>query len=81
MRKKTLNKLAADEKGQPLILVVLVMLVSALVIAPMLDHVGSGLKSGRDVYEEKMYGQYAADSGVEDALYKIQMDLAQMLLS
>jgi len=74
VRKNRLNKLAKDEKGQTLIIVVLLMLASALVIAPMLSHVGSGLKSGREVFEEKVYGQYAADSGVEDALYKIQTD-------
>lgn len=74
MRKKTLNKLAKNEKGQALIIVVLLMLVSALVITPMLSHVGTGLRTGREVYEERMYAQYAADSGVEDALFKIQTD-------
>ncbi len=74
MRKKTLNKFKADEKGQALIIVVLLMLVSALVIAPMLSHVSTGLRTGREVFEEKMYGQYAADSGVEDALHRIQVD-------
>ncbi|NQT32017.1 MAG: hypothetical protein HQ588_06750, partial [Deltaproteobacteria bacterium] len=74
MKKRTLNRYIADEKGQALIIVMILMLVSALVIVPMLSHVGSGLKSGKDVYEERMYAQYAADSGVEDALYKIQTD-------
>ncbi len=69
-----LDKLARGEKGQALIIVVLLMLVSALVVAPMLSHVATGLKSGKEVFEEKMRGQYAADSGVEDALYKIQTE-------
>lgn len=73
MRKNRLHKLVKNEKGQTLIIVVLLMLVAALVIAPMLSHVSSGLKSGVEVFEEKMYGQYAADSGVEDALYRIQL--------
>ena len=69
-----LNKLVKGEKGQALIIVVLLMLVSALVIAPMLSHVSTGLKTGVEVFEEKMHGQYAADSGIEDALYNIQLD-------
>jgi hypothetical protein len=74
MRKKTLNKFTAGESGQALIIVVLLMLVSAIVIAPMLAHVRTGLKTGKEIFEEKMLGQYAADSGVEDALFKIQTD-------
>jgi hypothetical protein len=74
VRKMKSNRLLKGEKGQALIIVVLLMLVSALVIAPMLSHVGTGLKSGKEVFEEKMLGQYAADSGVEDALFKIQTD-------
>jgi hypothetical protein len=69
-----LNRLLKGEKGQALIIVVLLMLISALVIAPMLSHVGTGLKSGKEVFEERMLGQYAADSGVEDALFRIQTD-------
>jgi len=74
VRKKTLNKITADERGQALIIVIILMLIGVLIIAPMLSHVGSGLKTGKDVYEERAYGQYAADSGVEDALFKIQVD-------
>jgi hypothetical protein len=74
VRKKALNKLTVNEKGQALIIVVVLMLLGALIIAPLLSHVSSGLKTGREVFEEKMYGQYAADSGVEDALYKIRVD-------
>jgi len=42
MKKRTLNRYIADEKGQALIIVMILMLVSALVIVPMLSHVGSG---------------------------------------
>jgi len=78
VKKRTLNKLTADEKGQALIIVLILLLLGGLIIAPMLSYMGSGLKTGKDVYEERMYGQYAADSGVEDALYKIQVDDAAM---
>ena len=78
VKKRTLNKVTADEKGQALIIVLILLLLGGLIIAPMLSYMGSGLKTGKDVYEERMYGQYAADSGVEDALYKIQVDDAAM---
>jgi hypothetical protein len=66
-----LNKLLKGEKGQALMIVVLLMLVSALVIAPVLAHVSTGLKTGKEVYEERMLLFYAADSGIEDGLWQI----------
>jgi len=72
MKQKRLNRLISGEKGQTLIMVMIMMLVSALIIAPMLSHVGTGLKLGKDVYEERMKLFYAADAGVEDALWYLQ---------
>ena len=74
MRKRTLNKSKRDEKGQALIVVLILMLLGGLIIAPLLAYMGTGIKVGKEVFEERMYGQYAADSGVEDALYKIRVD-------
>jgi len=76
--KRIWNKLTGDEKGQTLVLVLILMLLGGLIIAPLLAYISTGLEVGREVYEEKMYGQYAADSGVEDALYKIKMDDAAL---
>jgi len=70
--KKRLNKLAGGEKGQVLIMVMAMMLVSALIITPMLVHVGSGIKTGSMVYEERVKLFYAADAGVENALWYLQ---------
>ena len=81
MRKKTLNKLVKGEKGQALIIVVLLMLVSALVIAPMLSHVSSGLKSGKEVYEERMQLFYSADSGIEDGLWQVENEQLETLFT
>lgn len=72
MRKNTLKKLTADEKGQVLIIVMLLMLVSVLIVAPMLSYVSSGLLTGKNVYESKMHEFYAADAGVEHALWYLQ---------
>lgn len=69
-----MNKLITDEKGQVLILVLILMVVGGLIIAPLLSYMSTGLKVGKEVFEERMYGQYAADAGVEDALYKIKVD-------
>ncbi len=70
--KRTWHKLRKDEKGQVLIMALVVMLLGGLIIAPLLDHMGTGLKIEKEVYEKRMSLLYAADSGVEDALWKIQ---------
>lgn len=72
MKPKVLKRLMSGERGQVLIMVLAMMLVSALIIAPMLSHVGSGIKTGKEVYEERMKLFYAADAGVEDALWYLQ---------
>jgi len=69
--KRTLNKLIRDEKGQALIIVVILMLVGALIITPLLGFMGTGLMVGQ-VFEEKMEGFYAADAGIENACWKLK---------
>jgi len=68
--KIALNKLATDEKGQALILAVILLLVGSLIIVPLLGFMSTGLIAGQ-VFEKKMGGLYAADAGIEDALWKI----------
>jgi hypothetical protein len=81
VRKKKLNRFPGGEKGQALIIVVLLMLISALVITPMLSHVGSGLKTEKEVYEEKMQLFYAADSGIEDGFWQIDNEKLETLFT
>jgi len=69
----TLNKSIRDEKGQALILVVILLLVGGLIITPLLSYMGTGLIAGR-VYEEKAADLYAADAGVEDGIWQIKYD-------
>jgi hypothetical protein len=69
---KKVFKKFRDETGQALIIVLVLMLVGGLIIAPLLSHVGSGIKTGKEVYEERMGLLYAADSGIEDALWQIK---------
>jgi cytoskeletal protein CcmA (bactofilin family) len=68
---KTFNKGAIrDEKGQVLILALVLLVVGGLILTPLLGLMSTGLLAGK-VYEKKMDEYYAADAGVEDAIWKI----------
>jgi hypothetical protein len=62
-----------SEKGQALVLVLILLLVGALIIAPLLAFMGTGLKAGH-LHEVKMDELYAADAGIEDAQWQIKSD-------
>jgi len=68
--KRIANKLITDEKGQAFVLVLILLLVGALITAPALGFMSTGLMAGQ-VYEEKMDELYAADAGVEDGLWHL----------
>ena len=68
---KTIMKVAMrDEKGKVLIMVLILLVVGGVVLAPLLGLAATGLSSGT-VYESKALEYYAADGGVEDAIWKI----------
>jgi hypothetical protein len=69
-----------DEKGQALILVLLLLLIGSLIITPTLSFMRTGIVTGR-VYEQKDCEIYAADAGVEDAMWRIRYDTMGDLLS
>ena len=71
--KKTLNKLIGKEQGQALIFALIMLAVGGLIVVPLLFFMNTGLSAGQ-IYEQKMEGLYAADAGVEDALWKIKND-------
>ncbi len=71
--KKILNKLIKGERGQALPIVLILLLIGGLIIAPLLGYMSTGLMAGQ-LHEELMERLYAADAGVEDALYKIMTD-------
>jgi hypothetical protein len=60
-----------DENGNVLILVLILLVVGGLVLTPLLGLMSTGLLAGK-VYERKMDDYYAADAGVEDAIWRIQ---------
>jgi len=69
--KIAVKRLIRDEKGQTLILTLILLIVGGLIAASLLAYMGTGLIAG-EVYERRMAELYAADAGVEDAIWKIQ---------
>jgi hypothetical protein len=72
MMGKASKSFLKSQKGQALLIVMLVMLFSGLVLPPLLSYTTSALKTGRDVFEEGTYLSYAADAGVEDGLWQVK---------
>lgn len=54
-----------------MIFVVVLLLLSALIVSPLLIYVSTAVRTERFVYEENMQRFYAADSGIEHALWRI----------
>lgn len=78
--KANLVKCLREEKGQALVVVLALLLIGSLTLPPVLSHIGTSLKTGK-VYEDKTDELYAADSGIEDALWQIKYDRLQVLFS
>jgi len=68
---KTLIK---GEKGYVLIAALLVLVILGLISGPLLSYMVSGLKAGH-VFETGAAELYAADAGVQDAIWKIQNNI------
>ena len=69
--KTIVKRLARDEKGAALVMVLILLLISGLIIGPLLSYMGTGLITG-EVYETRTAELYAADAGAEDAIWRIQ---------
>ncbi len=65
---RLLKQMISSEKGQILPLVLALLVFGGLVIAPSLSYAATSLNSSR-ILAEGMNGVYAADAGVEDALW------------
>jgi hypothetical protein len=66
-----------NEKGSVLPLVLVLLVLGGLILTPLLGLMGTGLMSGQ-VYEKKTEELYAADAGVEDAVWKIMNDVDEL---
>jgi len=69
--KSVMKELARNEKGAALIIALILLLIGGLMTAALLNHMGSGILAG-EVHERRTAELYAADAGVEDAIWKIQ---------
>jgi hypothetical protein len=67
------HKMLRNEKGQALVLILILLLFTSLIIAPLLALIGTGLKAGM-THEDKMDELYAADSGISDGFWQIKRD-------
>lgn len=65
------SRLIKNESGQAMILALLLLLVGGLITAPLVAFTGNSVLNGK-VYEHRTAEVYAADAGVEDALWRIQ---------
>jgi hypothetical protein len=74
VREIAMKRLARDEKGQAMVMVLFLMVVGGLLVSSLLAYMGTGLLTGR-VYERRTAELYAADAGVEDAVWKIQNNI------
>jgi len=66
-----MKRLIRDEKGAAMVLALILLVVGGLIIAPLMGFMSTGLIAG-EVYERRMDELYAADAGVEDAIWRIQ---------
>jgi hypothetical protein len=65
------KRLIKGEKGQAMVLVLVLLIVGGLIVSPLLSYMGTGLLTGR-VYEGRTAELYAADAGFEDGVWKVQ---------
>ncbi len=71
--KRIVNKLIRGERGQVLILTVILLLVGGLITTQLLGFMSTGLIVGQ-VFEKKMDEIYAADAGVELAIWELKLN-------
>ncbi len=69
-----------EETGQALIIVLAVLMIGGLTLPPVLSQVGNALNTGQ-VYNSKTDELYAADSGIEDAIWQIRYDRLEVIFS
>jgi hypothetical protein len=77
--KSNIAKLLREDSGQALIIVLVFLMIGSLTLPPVLSHIGTALKTGQ-IYNSKTDELYAADSGIEDAIWQIKYDRLEALL-
>ena len=70
---KWLPKIKKGESGQAIILALIMLALGSMFLIPSFSLASTTVKTGQMV-EENMKGVYAADAGIEDALWKLAND-------
>jgi len=69
--KIAVKRLIRDEKGRAMVMALILLVVGGLIITPLLAYMSTGLIAG-EFYERSTAEVYAADAGVEDALWQLK---------
>jgi Tfp pilus assembly protein PilX len=72
--KAIMKTVTRGQGGNVLVMVLILLVVGSLILAPLLGLMGTGVMAG-EIYENKTDELYAADAGVEDAIWQIQNDV------
>jgi len=72
--KEWLSRIRKEEAGLVLPIVLVMLALGSLLIVPALNYVTTNLKAA-EMVEENLEGLYAADAGIEDALWRIKNDM------
>ncbi len=83
MFKKIRNRMRTclhGESGQALVTVLVLLVIGSLTLPPVLSHLATALRTER-IYRDKADELYAADSGIEDAIWQIKYDRLQAIFT
>ena len=69
--KAAIRKTAEREEGVAFVLVLILLMLSGLLIAPVMSLMSTGIKTDA-VYADKTNALYAADTGVRDAIWQLK---------
>src|SRR4030042_672636 len=69
--KSKLKKIIKRQDGQIVLIALVLLAIGGLMLPPLLSFMGTGIKV-TELHEEEMLSLYAADAGIEDALYRLK---------
>lgn len=69
--KSRIKKLIKRQDGQIFLIALVLLAIGGLMLPPLLSFMGTGIKVS-ELHEEEMLSLYAADAGIEDALYLLR---------
>lgn len=71
--KKSILDVTKNQRGQILPIVLVSLLIGSLIIVPSLKYVSTHVNAGNNI-DEHVKGVYAADAGIEDAIWRSVKD-------